>query len=346
MPARPLVSVTIPVYNGEAHLRETLASCLDQTLSDFEIVAVDDASTDASWAILEEAARRDPRLRIERHAVNRGHRACSNTAFALARGRYLARCDQDDLSLPRRLEIQVEALEHDPEVVLVGSAYRRLLPDGTASTHRPPGDHSTLRWRLLFDLPFPHSSLMMRREPLFTGVGPYRYAPAAYDYEVTARLARVGRVAAVGEPLVVYRIHEAGLSTTSFEAMTTAAAAISAREIRRLFAGRRLRRNDVSSLRRLGSGRRIERGDLSRLPLAIELLRAFAAQPDIDPGALPAIRRRWVRRLGAAAAAAPGALLAPRTFALLLRLHAGQALLAGARAAAALPLGLRRPAVK
>src|SRR5690349_4133045 len=129
MPPQPLVSVVMPVYDGLPHLDATIESVLAQTMTDFEFVIVDDASTDGSWERVQEWARRDPRIRPHRHDGNRGHRATSNDGFALARGRYIARTDQDDLSLPRRLEAQVAYFERHPAIGVLGTWYRRLHPD-------------------------------------------------------------------------------------------------------------------------------------------------------------------------------------------------------------------------
>lgn len=293
---RPRVSVTIPVYNGARHLRETLDSLLAQSLTDLEVVAVDDGSSDGSWELLQDYATRDARLRIDRHAENRGHRAASNRAFELARGTYVARNDQDDVSLPHRLERQAAFLDRHPDVGLLAGGYRRLASDGLVEPGSPPTEHARIRWGLLFDMVFAHSTLMFRREWV-SGPSPYRYAPAAYDYEVCARLGRVTRLAALLEPLVDYRVHGTGLSTTANHAMLCSAAAISARQLRRLLAPRRLSRPEIASLRSLASAKLVDANDLSRLPLFLELMERFGHEPGVTPGDLDAIRRSWTARV-------------------------------------------------
>lgn len=291
----PLVSIVLPVYNGAAHLDATLESLASQSLSSFEMIVVDDASTDDSWQILAAWAHRDRRIRLHRHGENRGHRAASNTAFTLARGRYVARTDQDDLSLPERLATQTDYLEGHPAVGLLGSAYYRLEPDGRRLLRHPPTEHAEIRWRLLFDMTFPHSSLMFRRGVL--GPRPYRFAPAAYDYEICARLASTTRIAAIATPLVVYRQHPEGMSKRQARAMELSAAAISARQIRPLLAPRHLERRELAALRRLASPSRARPEDLAFVPSLVELMRAFGGLPHVSRPATLRLRRRWLRRL-------------------------------------------------
>ena len=104
--ATPAVSVLMPVYNAEAYLAEAVQSVLDQTWADFELIAVNDGSKDASGAILEDFARRDQRVRVISRP-NTGIVGALNDAFAVARADLLARMDSDDLCMPARLEKQV-----------------------------------------------------------------------------------------------------------------------------------------------------------------------------------------------------------------------------------------------
>ena len=120
MPDAPTVSVVMTVYNTERYVGEAVGSVLGQTFGDFEFVIVDDGSTDRSTTILKDFAARDPRIRLVSRP-NTGIVAAANEGIGLARGRYLARMDSDDVCLPRRFETQVNYLEQHPECVLVGS---------------------------------------------------------------------------------------------------------------------------------------------------------------------------------------------------------------------------------
>lgn len=290
------VSVAMPVYNGSRYLRETLDSVLAQSMSDWQLVIVDDFSTDESWEIISEYAARDPRIRAERFPENRGHRAASNRAFEMAVGTYVARTDQDDLMLPGRLAAQVRHLDAHPEIGLVASAYYRQTPEGRLLLRRPKSNPIRVRWGLMFDNKFCHSTLMFRRE-LVSGASPYRYAPAAYDYEICARLAQVTGVTSLDEPLVIYRVHDAGLTATGGHEMRSSALAISFLQIRSMMSPRRLNRAELCAIRRIVMGRRPSREDVVFLPLVIELLDRFAAVTGATATDLAPIRLRVFRRL-------------------------------------------------
>src|SRR5580700_1874042 len=105
------------VYNGERFIREAIDSVLSQTLRDWELIVVDDASTDSTRDILVEY--RDPRIRLLRNETNQKQAVCSNRGIAVASGRYIARLDADDVSLPSRLADQVSYLDAHPEVAMV-----------------------------------------------------------------------------------------------------------------------------------------------------------------------------------------------------------------------------------
>ena len=132
----PSLSVVMAVYNGERWLAETLASLSSQTFGDFEIVAIDDGSTDGSAAILAEAAARDARYRIITQA-NRGLVASLNRGLAESRAPLVARIDADDVAEPERFARQVAFLQAHPEVAALGSAIRIIGPDGASAACRP-----------------------------------------------------------------------------------------------------------------------------------------------------------------------------------------------------------------
>jgi glycosyltransferase involved in cell wall biosynthesis len=123
----PLVSVCVPVYNAQAFVASTLDSVLAQTLSDWELIVVDDASTDGSWPIVQRYGA-DPRVRVKRHPVNRGAATTWNEVLGMAAGRYVKLLCSDDLIVPYCLAHQVAALEAHPSAVLV-AARRDIIDD-------------------------------------------------------------------------------------------------------------------------------------------------------------------------------------------------------------------------
>lgn len=201
----PLVSILLPVYNGAPYLEDAIQSILSQTYSNFECIIIDDGSTDESSSIIEKI--RDPRIRVYNQA-NQGLAATLNRAIELAKGEYLARQDQDDISLPERFEKQIAFLESHPDYGMVGTW--ASIWEGNKETerkHMHPTETLILKFELLFNNPFVHSSMMIRRS-VFKKVGLYstdksRQPPE--DYELWSRIAREYKIANIPELLHIYR---------------------------------------------------------------------------------------------------------------------------------------------
>jgi hypothetical protein len=210
----PLISVVLPVYNGAADVERAVGSVLTQTCDDFELILINDGSKDNSADVLE--SMRDPRIRLF-HQDNIGLAGTLNRGIGLARGRYIARQDQDDLSHPERFARQVEFLECHPDHGLLGSAAEIWVGDTpTDRAHDHPIDHGALSFELLFNNPFVHSSVMVRKSAI-EAVGGYTTDPARQppeDYELWSRMARHTRVANLPERLLVYREVPASMSRT------------------------------------------------------------------------------------------------------------------------------------
>ena len=119
----PAISVLMSVYNGGRYLADSIRSILDQSFGDFEFLIVDDASSDGSLEIIEEFACNDKRIVILRNECNLGLTRSLNLGLDRARGKYIARQDADDISLPKRLEKQWEFLEANHEIGVMGTAY-------------------------------------------------------------------------------------------------------------------------------------------------------------------------------------------------------------------------------
>lgn len=207
MSASPLVSVVVPVYNGERFLEEALASILAQTFTDFELLVIDDGSTDATPSILERFAVEDQRVRALRcdhqgivPAVLHGSRH--------ARGALIARMDADDVSLPRRFERQIQVLETRPEVGVVGTWVQYIEEDGRErSEWRTPVGSALVAWSLNFGTALANPTVMLRRE-LYESVGGDRAQYGfAHDYDLWVRLAQETKLENIPERLLLRRVH-------------------------------------------------------------------------------------------------------------------------------------------
>ena len=230
----PRVSVILPVYNGEAYLRESVDSILAQTYADFELIAIDDGSRDGTAALL--GAVRDPRVRVV-HQENMGLALTLNKGIALARSEYIARQDADDISRPERLARQVEYMDAHPACGLLGS-WSVIQEDRvpTSRQHRHPCSNGELQLRILFDSFFVHSSVMMRRSALDrAGVyttDPERNPPE--DFDLWLRIARDHELANLPEPLLVYREVPGSISRTRAALLDRRANAIAVENLRLL----------------------------------------------------------------------------------------------------------------
>jgi glycosyltransferase involved in cell wall biosynthesis len=204
----PHVSVLVAVSNGERHLEPALASIARQTFSDLELIVVDDGSTDSTPAVLEGFA--DPRLRVVRNDQRLGLAGALNRGLEVARGRYVARMDADDLALPTWLDRVLARLEAEPPVALVGAGIVELQPDGRlGAAHIPEPGPAVTRWYSHFAAsPFFHNTVVFDRE-LFERHG-LRYDESfgeSEDYELWTRVLQHAEADALSELLVLYRIH-------------------------------------------------------------------------------------------------------------------------------------------
>ncbi len=206
----PLVSVVMPVHNAERFVGEAIASILGQTLERLELVVVDDGSTDRSGAII--GSFHDPRLRVITQP-NAGIAAALNAGIAASRGALIARMDADDVALPERLAKQVAFMEAHPEVGLLGTwAVIEDEQGRVVGAHEHPADDALIRWSLLFDTPFVHPTMVIRRA-LFEQVGGYDGDPGLFeDFNLWSRMIRHTCGANLPEHLLRYRLVGTSLS--------------------------------------------------------------------------------------------------------------------------------------
>lgn len=231
----PTVSVLMAAYNGAALLPETIGSLLAQTFADWELVVVDDGSTDGTADLL--AAVPDLRIRLIRAPENGGVVRARNLAAAHARGRYWAALDQDDLCQPGRFAAQVAYLDGHPDTVLLGTA-AAVLTDGRvrASSLPPTTTPDFVEYLLHLRNPLVWSSVMIRADagrrldPFIRA--DYRYAD---DYDLHHRLMALGRVARLDEELTIYRYHLAQASQRHVDTMVGNAVKVATEAYRPIF---------------------------------------------------------------------------------------------------------------
>jgi glycosyltransferase involved in cell wall biosynthesis len=301
VPAAPLVSVLLAVSNGERYLRAALDSVLRQTVSDFELLVVDDGSTDATPTILDDIA--DTRLRVLRNEERNGLAASLNLGLDEARARYVARLDADDIAFPHRLERQLEHMESHRSTAIVGSAVMELDASGRPGRLHPmPSGPVAVRWSALFSSPFFHPSVLVDRDVLETHE--LRYDPEypeSEDYDLWSRLLRLVDGDNLTDPLVLYRVHASQASQARRDLQREYQRRVALREIGRVAPGLDPERAELAW--RVGTGLPVES---SRVDEAIrayaELLGAFEAGVESR-----SVRRAAARALAHLALAAGGA---------------------------------------
>lgn len=229
----PTVSVVVPAYNAAAHLDRTLASLRAQTFRDFEVIVVDDGSTDGTAAIVAKTASRDGRFRLIRQA-NAGVAAARNRGLAEVRGRYFANLDADDMWRPKFLERTLEMLEAAPNAAFCFARSRWIGPDGGLLPGEEVPCSGPVDFReLLLRNPVGNGSASLMRTAHVRRVGGYDEALIrdfgnGEDWLLLLQLARLGEIGVVDEPLVLYRIAP-GSSSQAVERAAKAACHVIAR---------------------------------------------------------------------------------------------------------------------
>ena len=192
----PHVTVLMPVFNRERFVDEAIQSVIGQDFDDFELLIVDDGSSDRTPEILWEWARRDPRIVVITLPENQGIPSALNQGLEHARAPYIARLDSDDLMMPRRLAAQATVLDNDPDVVLVSSAYEMMDSEGNY-LDTWPGDepHEVVTYLLnFFNIVGGGGQVMFRRSEVLAEGGYAREYPSSEDYDLWVRLLRRGRI--------------------------------------------------------------------------------------------------------------------------------------------------------
>lgn len=208
----PLISIVMPVWNGEKYLSEAIESILCQTFRDFEFLILDDGSTDSTPAILAEYAARDPRIRVISLA-HQGIVFALNCGVEQARADWIARMDCDDIAHPQRLEKQWQAVNTQPAAVLCHTQIR-IIGEEPFVTRAGRFIHSEalIRLRLCYLCPFVHPTVMFLKDAFLACGGYLPEERHAEDYGLWGRLVCKGKVVGLSMPLLDFRVHRESIS--------------------------------------------------------------------------------------------------------------------------------------
>jgi len=211
----PQVSVIMPVWNSQQYLTEAVESVLAQTFKDFELIALDDGSTDKSLEILQQFENQDSRIRVIT-GEHQGYSPLLNKGLSMAQGEYIARMDSDDICLENRFAEQVGFLDKNPDYVAVGSQAIRIDPEGDAIAQIEfPTDHETIdQSQIAGKGKIMHPASMIRREALLQINGYREEFEPGEDFDLFIRLAEVGKLANLPQQLLQYRTHLKNVTVT------------------------------------------------------------------------------------------------------------------------------------
>lgn len=206
----PVISVVMPVFNAERFLTDAVESVLSQTFRDFELIAIDDGSTDRSLEILNGLSRRDARIRVISRP-NKGISVTRNEGIEQARGEYIAATDADDVSMPIRFESQIRFLRNHPDHVAVGGQVVLTDTEGEPlrrwDLYEPTHDLIDAAHLVGRSGAISHPSCLFRREALRKVGGYSDRFEVAHDIDLFLRLAEVGKLGNVPETVMHYRLH-------------------------------------------------------------------------------------------------------------------------------------------
>lgn len=209
----PLISVIMPVYNESLYIKDAIKSILNQSYQDFELIIIDDASTDNTVDLINQF--NDDRIILIQKKNNTGYTDSLNLGIEKCSGRYIARMDGDDICHEDRFKMQFEFLDNNLDYILCGSQFKRI--DGQSSFILP-AENDEIKAMLLRGNQFIHPSVMIRKSVLIENNLRYnKEREPAEDYDLWVRLMPYGKFNNLIKPLVTYRIHAGQISQRSFK---------------------------------------------------------------------------------------------------------------------------------
>lgn len=213
------VSIVLPAYNGERFIESAILSILNQTYSNFELIIINDGSTDKTTEIIN-LFLFDQRIIFIDNVENLGLSASLNLGIKHASGKYIVRMDQDDISLYNRIEVQVNYLEKNSDYLGIGS-WAKIIDENEniIGYHKHSVDHNTIGMDLRFKNPFVHSSMCIRASVFKNYNLRYsenvKYSPPE-DFDLWSRMWYIGKLGNIPQVLILYRHHSEGMSKSKF----------------------------------------------------------------------------------------------------------------------------------
>ena len=206
--SEPMISVVMPVYNQEKYLKESIESILAQNFSDFEFIIVDDQSTDSSWQIIQEYADKDSRIIAVKNTGKKGCYPARNCGHRLAKGKYIAVMDSDDIALPERLQKQFDFMEQNPDIDICGSWMKNFGANDRIT--KLPTNHEDIRDLTFFGCAIGNNVAFFKRDLNLEYATDFN---CSEDYELWCRKIDELHFANIPEILLLYRVHESQIST-------------------------------------------------------------------------------------------------------------------------------------
>lgn len=217
----PKISVVMSVFNGEKYLQESIDSILNQSYNDFEFIIVNDGSTDRTEEILNEYAKRDARIRIITNPRNMGVGYSRNIGNAAARGEYIAIMDADDRSYPERFAKQVQFLDENPDIAILGTTYVKARSDNYTKLMKKVNLPGLVRWNLFFSCALNNPSVMMRRTLVSEEGFKYAEGIEGEDFDFFSKVSRKHKITNLEETLHFYRWHDGNLTVVKAPTFVT-----------------------------------------------------------------------------------------------------------------------------
>lgn len=212
----PTISIIMPAYNAGKYLRACLDSILSQDYTSYEVVILNDGSTDNTLEVAELYAKHDARIQVYSNSTNKGISYTLNKAIGLARGKYICRMDADDVMTPSRLQSQIKFLQDNSDHILVGGQVSLVDAEGNFSAIKNfPLDHNSIYPLLYTAMPVQHGTLMINRGLLPKDFVWYEDGMnTAEEVELLFKLLNYGKFANLNEVMIEYRQHDTSLTHT------------------------------------------------------------------------------------------------------------------------------------